>query len=76
MVGASVVLRLAGLAQGARPAGECPRISPEFLREERLSLGDAMYAQEYETEFIDDTFDVFNLTLFENMLIDEPAWNL
>jgi len=58
------------------PAGECPRITAEFLREERLSLGDAMYAQEYETEFIDDTFDVFNLTLFENMLIDEPAWNL
>lgn len=33
------------------PASECPRISPEFLAEERAALGPWFYEQEYECEF-------------------------
>jgi hypothetical protein len=32
-------------------AGECSRISPEFLREEREALGDRWYNQEYFCSF-------------------------
>ena len=34
-------------------ARECPRISPAFLEEERNSLGDWWYRQEYECDFAD-----------------------
>jgi hypothetical protein len=34
-------------------AAECPRISAEFLAEERAALGEHWYAQEYELEFRD-----------------------
>jgi hypothetical protein len=34
-------------------ASQCPRISPEFLAEERAALGDHWYSQEYELEFRD-----------------------
>jgi hypothetical protein len=37
-------------------AEQCPRIAPEFLAEERLSLGERWYRQEYETSF-EDTID-------------------
>jgi hypothetical protein len=30
---------------------DCPRITPEFIAEERLSLGDAWVGQEYECQF-------------------------
>src|SRR5262245_52672867 len=32
-------------------ASECPRITPEFLRDERRALGPRWYAQEYECSF-------------------------
>jgi hypothetical protein len=35
------------------PADECPRISREFLEEERRSMGEWWFAQEYECEFLD-----------------------
>jgi hypothetical protein len=35
------------------PATECPRISLEFLEEERLTLGNWWYRQEYFCEFLD-----------------------
>jgi hypothetical protein len=35
------------------PAEECPRISEEFLEEERRSMGEWWFAQEYECEFLD-----------------------
>jgi hypothetical protein len=35
------------------PASECPRISADFLREERAALGEHWYSQEYELEFRD-----------------------
>lgn len=34
-------------------AHECPRISPDFLREERAALGDWWFSQEYLCEFRD-----------------------
>ena len=35
------------------PAAECPRISPEFLEEERRTLGEWWFQQEYECHFMD-----------------------
>ena len=40
-------------------ARECPRISPAFLEEERNSLGDWWYRQEYECDFADTTDQYF-----------------
>jgi hypothetical protein len=37
-------------------AAQCPRIPPAFLAEERKSLGERWYRQEYETSF-EDTID-------------------
>jgi hypothetical protein len=37
-------------------ADECPRITPEFLAEERRALGERWYRQEYECSF-EDTID-------------------
>lgn len=41
------------------PASQCPRISPEFLAEERLSLG-LWFEQEYGCRFLDETNAVFS----------------
>ena len=41
-------------------ATECPRISPEFLQEERASLGDWWYKQEYLCEFVETIDQVFS----------------
>lgn len=40
-------------------ANECPRITPEFLEEERRSMGDRWYKQEYEVSFEDAEGAVF-----------------
>jgi hypothetical protein len=40
-------------------AGQCPRITPEFLAEERRALGERWYAQEYECEFVQRAGSVF-----------------
>lgn len=34
-------------------AEDCPRISPEFLADERQMLGEHAYRQEYPCEFLD-----------------------
>jgi hypothetical protein len=41
------------------PATECPRISEAFLSEERASLGDWWYRQEYLNEFCETLDSVF-----------------
>lgn len=41
------------------PASKCPRISPEFLAEERCVLGSYWYEQEYECSFLDSQTQVF-----------------
>lgn len=38
---------------------ECPRITPEFLAEERVELGDRWFRQEWETSFEDAVDAVF-----------------
>jgi hypothetical protein len=40
-------------------AKECPRISPKFLAEERASLGDWAFAQEYDCDFVDTASSMF-----------------
>jgi hypothetical protein len=40
-------------------AEQCPRISPAFLAEERASLGDWWYRQEYQCEFVETLDQVF-----------------
>ncbi len=49
-------------------ANECPRISPEFLEEERLSLGGWWYKQEYMCEFVETVDQVFGYELVMGML--------
>jgi Terminase large subunit, T4likevirus-type, N-terminal len=46
-------------------ADKCPRISKEFLEEERQSLGATKFAQEYECQFIEDGESAFSLALIE-----------
>jgi hypothetical protein len=41
-------------------ADQCPRITQEFLAEERAALGDHWYSQEYELEFRDVIDALFN----------------
>jgi hypothetical protein len=40
-------------------AKDCPRISPKFLAEERASLGDWAFRQEYDCEFVDTASSLF-----------------
>ena len=41
------------------PAAECPRITPEFLEEEREALPSYVYRQEYECSFEDTEDQIF-----------------
>lgn len=50
------------------PARTCPRISPEFLEEERKTLGDWWYRQEYECQFVETTDQVFAYDLVMNAI--------
>lgn len=45
------------------PATACPRISPQFLAEERDSLGAWWYAQEYACEFVDAASSAFTFDM-------------
>ena len=42
------------------PAEKCPRISAEFLAEERASLPERIYRQEYECSFEETEDQVFS----------------
>jgi hypothetical protein len=48
-------------------AGQCPRISAEFLAEERVAIGERWYRQEYETEFCDTVDAIFRSEDIEAM---------
>jgi hypothetical protein len=48
-------------------AGQCPRISADFLAEERLAIGERWYRQEYQTEFVDTVDAVFRTEDIEAM---------
>ena len=59
------------------PAAACPRISPEFLVEERASLGAWWYQQEYDCEFVDAASSAFTHDMIRAAQ-KEPVetWNL
>lgn len=49
---------------------QIPRISPEFLANERAELGEFVYRQEYEVEFLDDETQVFSGDLIAAAISD------
>jgi hypothetical protein len=54
-------------------AEECPRIPPEFLEEERKTLGPWWFAQEYECRFMDTVDQVFQTDVIDKAITDEVA---
>ena len=52
-----------GWERSLTKAEGCPRISPTFLAEERASMGDWWYRQEYECEFVEVMDSVFSYDL-------------
>jgi hypothetical protein len=59
------------------PASECPRISNEFLEEERRSMGEWWWAQEYGCEFLDGETQPFGREDVERAFEEEvEAWDL
>jgi terminase large subunit-like protein len=55
------------------PAEECPRISPEFLEEEREALPSWVYRQEYECSFEETEDQVFTHEMVERAVTSEVA---
>ena len=52
-------------------APQCPRISPAFLKEERDSLGEWWYRQEYLCEFADTNDQYFRTEDIERAFTDQ-----
>jgi hypothetical protein len=59
-------------------ASDCPRITAEFLADERRELGELMYSQEYSCEFVDQDTQVFPSELIDAAFRDDvpPLWGL
>ncbi len=53
------------------PASECPRITPEFLEEERATLPPFIYRQEYECSFEETEDQVFTTDILDRAVTDE-----
>jgi hypothetical protein len=53
-------------------ATECPRISPAFLAEEKSSMGEHWFRQEYLTSFEENLAAVFREADIQAMLTDTP----
>jgi len=53
------------------PASKCPRITPEFLKQERRDLGEYHYRQEYECEFVDSAHQLFRSADIERAITDD-----
>ncbi|GIK67710.1 MAG: hypothetical protein BroJett018_55040 [Chloroflexota bacterium] len=60
------------------PATKCPRISPEFLEQERRTLGAWWFAQEYECQFLDAQTAAFSYEDVQAAIKAErvEAWSL
>ena len=56
-------------------ADQCPRISPEFLAEEREELGDLWFQQEYYCKFIDMENQLFATDIIHAAQGDIDAWS-
>jgi hypothetical protein len=52
-------------------AQECPRIPPEFLQEERRSLGKLFFASEYRCEFVDTIDQMYSYDEVQPAITDE-----
>jgi len=52
-------------------ARECPRISAEYLEQERRELGPLLYSQEHDCEFVDPDSSAFSSALIEAALVDD-----
>jgi hypothetical protein len=50
------------------PADECPRIGHVFLEEERRTLGERWYHQEYQCEFVDSVSGIFDRDVVERAI--------
>jgi hypothetical protein len=50
------------------PASHCPRISTQFLADEKASLGDLWFRQEYCCEFVETQDQLFSHELVENAM--------
>jgi hypothetical protein len=58
-------------------AVDCSRISAEFLEEERRSLGEFFYRQEYECDFLSAETAAFDAAWLESLINPElEPWNL
>jgi len=52
-------------------ASQCPRISAEFLDQERRELGPMLFSQEYENAFVDAASSAFSSELIDQALVDD-----
>ena len=52
-------------------ANECPRISAEFLEDEKHSLGEWWYKQEYMCEFVETVDQVFGIEYINKSISDD-----
>lgn len=50
---------------------DCPRISPEFLAQERKRMSKLQYKQEYEAEFLDELQQFFSKELIDSCILKE-----
>lgn len=50
---------------------QCPRITSEFLDQQRRKLGPMLFSQEYEGEFIDPESSAFSSEMIERALVDD-----
>jgi hypothetical protein len=58
-------------------AKQCPRITSEFLEEERRTLGEWWFRQEYFCEFLDSETQAFSRELIERAFYDGvETWTL
>lgn len=57
-------------------AEQCPRISPEFLAEERRTLGEWWFQQEYECRFLDAQTQAFSRDMIESAFGEVEIWKL
>jgi hypothetical protein len=59
------------------PATDCPRITPAFLEEERRTIGDWWYSQEYQCQFLDSQTSAFRAVDIDQMFDQEvEQWSL
>lgn len=57
-------------------AEQCPRISPEFLAEEKRALGEWWFRQEYFCEFLDAETQAFSREMIEGAFTEVETWKL